>query len=405
MGGGGRGYSGGYVGGSIGSSFEDALRAAQADMYRGAVFVATSQELPKPDPNKPPKSYIKAKEAVESWLIEPQEQSFEDIVGNEEALGQIRDAIEAPIKFKELYEAYGMKMPKGALLRGPPGCGKTMFARAAASEIRKLYGGDKGTVFLAIKGTQLQSPYVGITETYIQQIFLFAREYKKWHGHPLLIFIDEAEVLLPDRTGRVRRVSSWEEAQVATFIAEMDGVEESGAFVMLASNRAEVIDEAVLRDGRVDFKVTIKRPTVEAAEIILTRHFDKVLIKSETKEHLVFAALESLYDPAKVIMEYHALGIDFQAEKIKELKHKHFCLEHIISGSMLVSIPARATGLAFRRDKETPGVITGVTTMDVINAINNLFEENRFLEHSYALSEFRENLLKEVYQEEKDARS
>src|SRR5204863_180748 len=156
-------------------------------------------------------------------------------VGNEAALEQLRDAIQAPVKHKELYQAYGMKMPKGALLSGPPGCGKTMFARAAASEMKRLYG--EATEFISLSGSELQSMFIGETEARIKAIFTYAREYKAHHGHPLLVFMDEAEVLLPDRTGRIRRVASWEESQVATFLAEMDGMQESGAFVLLATNR------------------------------------------------------------------------------------------------------------------------------------------------------------------------
>jgi hypothetical protein len=134
----------------------------------------------------------------------------------------------------------------------------------------------------------------------------------------------------------------------------------------------------------------------------LTRRFEKVLIKGETtRDSLVFAAMESLYDPAKVIMHFHALGFDFEAEKIEELKQKHFSLEHIISGSMLVSIPDRASRLAFTRDKSS-GVITGVTVADVCEAVNKIFEENKFLEHSFALEEFKESFMKELAEEQKD---
>src|SRR3546814_18700976 len=85
--------------------------------------------------------------------------------------------------------------------------------------------------------------------------------------------MDECEVILPDRTGRVRRLAPWEESQVATFIAEMDGMQESGAFMLLATNRPEVIDHAVLRDGRCDFKITVKKPTAEAVEVIVRQNF------------------------------------------------------------------------------------------------------------------------------------
>lgn len=203
------------------------------DLYRGAGSSAAT-------PKGPPSSYTAARGAVEKWLSTAPDQSFDDIAGNDEALEQLRDAVRAPVEHAELYKAYGMKMPKGAVLFGPPGCGKTMFARAAASEMRKLYG-DK-VEFICLAGSEIQSGYVGVTQKSIKALFTFAREYKAYHGHPLLIFIDEADAILPDRTGRARRVAPWEENQVATFLAEMDGVHESGAFVLLATNRVNVID-------------------------------------------------------------------------------------------------------------------------------------------------------------------
>ncbi|KUR80801.1 hypothetical protein AQZ49_01870 [Novosphingobium sp. FSW06-99] len=343
----------------------------------------------------PPESYKKAREEVEKWLIAAPQQAFGDIVGNTEALAGLRDAIEAPVKHKELYAAYGMKMPKGAMLSGPPGCGKTMFARAAASEMKRLYAADGEFEFISISGSELQSPFVGVTEGYIKAIFTFAREYQTYHGHPLLVFMDEADVLLPDRTGRVRRVASWEESQVATFLAEMDGMQESGAFVLLATNRPEVIDQAVLRDGRCDFKITVKRPGADAIEAILRKNFGGILLGADDSlDDLVVAACEALFDPFKVIADLQTIGINLSDAglDIQKVGHKHFLLEHIISGAMAASIPARAKRHAFARDK-ADGIARGVTVADVLRSVNDLFEENRTLDHSFALEEFKRDLV------------
>ena len=354
---------------------------------------ATSSEDAQPQ-RVPSRSYLQARKEVEKWLSKAPEQAFDDIVGNDEALEQLRDAIQAPVVHKALYEAYGMKMPKGALLSGPPGCGKTMFARAAASEMRRLYGDE--VEFISISGSELQSPYVGVTEGYIKSIFTYAREYKAFHGHPLLVFMDEADALLPDRTGRVRRVASWEESQVATFLAEMDGMHESGAFMLLATNRPEVIDQAVLRDGRCDFKIVVKRPTQEAIETILRKNFDGTVVGTGVeRESLVFAATECFFDPNKVILFAHAVGVDPEERKIFEAGKKHFLLEHILSGAMAASIPGRAKRYAFARDRAN-GVVTGVTVDDVVKAVNDVFDENKGLEHSFAMDEFRAEFMAEV---------
>ena len=379
--------------------FSGPLESIRSAMEREMIFTVTGGEVfrdpaspVEPAKSGPPSSYAKARKEVKDWICKVPEQDFDDIVGNETALEQLKDAIQAPVKHKALYEAYGMKMPKGAMLSGPPGCGKTMFARAAAAEMKRLYG--EAVEFLSIAGSELQSMFIGQTETWIRAIFAFAREYKAYHGHPLLVFMDEAEVLLPDRTGRVRRVASWEESQVATFLAEMDGVRENGAFILLATNRPEVIDQAVLRDGRCDFKITVKRPTREAMETILRKNFAGVLLGVDSAEDLVFAALEALYDPHRVLVEAHAIAANFEQKRV-ETFDKHFLLEHILSGAIGAGIPMRAVRSAFARDK-ADGVAKGVTVADVLAAVQAVFEENRGLEHTWAIEEFKAEFLGEI---------
>lgn len=386
-------YSGGRTGGGAAyAAMREEMMEQLAGAFSSGGFVRGDET------NAKPASYTQARKAVEKYIIEAPEQAFDDIVGNEAALGDLRDAITAPVEHKDLYAAYDMKMPKGALLSGPPGCGKTMFARAAASEMKRLYGGDHE--FISVSGSELQSMYVGETEGRIKAIFTYAREYKKHHGHPLLVFMDEAETLLPDRTGRVRRVAPWEESQVATFLAEMDGMQESGAFVLLATNRPEVIDQAVLRDGRCDFKIVVKRPTMKALEVILQKGFEKLPKRGAGVAELTFAALESFRDPHRIITEAHAIKLgSFDGRKF-DTRDKSFTLEHIVSGAMAASVPARATRKAFSRDRDS-GTVSGVKVEDVVQAVNDLFQENRDLDHSFAMGEFLDEFAQEVQAEEK----
>lgn len=352
------------------------------------------------------------REKVQKWIVPAPEQSFDDIIGNDEALSQLRDAIRAPVEEADLYAAYALAMPKGALLSGPPGCGKTMFARAAASEMTKLYG--DGVEMISISGSSIQAPYVGVTEGYIKDIFAFARQYHKVNGHPLLVFIDEAEALFPDRTGRVRSVAPWEESNVATFLAEMDGMQASGAFVLLASNRPEVIDNAILRDGRCDFKIKVARPTAEALEGILRKNFAGIFT-NETEDDLVFAALESFLDPHRVLLDFHdiirrmedwflARGIEVKDKKtlaqINSLKCQRFTFDMIVNGAMAASVSTRAKRRAFARDRAAKTKI-GVTSEDVLCVVADIFEENKGLDQSYALMEFMKGIeaqLKEIGQ-------
>lgn len=362
------------------SPVEDVLRTYEE--IREAIY----RTPPPPPKREPPDSYKKAREEVEDFILKADKQSFTDIVGNEEALEGLVDAVEAPVKYGELYKAYGMKMPKGAVLTGPPGCGKTMFARAAATKFIELYG--DGVEFVSIQSTDIQSMWVGVTERHIRNIFEFGREYQAYHGHPLLVFIDEAEVLFPDRTGRTRRVTPWEESQVSTFLAEMDGVRESCVFMLLATNRIEVMDSALLRDGRCDFKIKVKRPTRENAEIILRKNFTHTLVKGD-REELVMHAVESLYAPHYIINSAAQIEANLEKQEIKIVARRDFLLEDIVSGAMLASIPNRATRHAFARDKKS-GEITGVLVEDVLKAVQDIFEENEGLDHPYAQREFME---------------
>lgn len=387
---------------SLGNAFRDAARAmlasnlgialdAEGESLRRMSSGGTVNDRQRGEPRRPPYSYQEARKAVEQWIVPAPEQAFDDIVGNEAALEGLKDAIRGPVEHKAIYEAYGLKAPRGALLSGPPGCGKTMFAKAAVSEMKRLYG--KSTEFISISGSEIQSPYVGVTEGHITAVFKFAREYQAFHGHPLVVFIDEAEVLLPDRTGRVRRVAPWEESQVATFLAEMDGMKANGAFLLLATNRPEVIDQAVLRDGRCDFKIVVERPNTAALESILRKNFGRSAQLKDSIDDLVFAAVESFLDPARVIVEAHAIG--FRDGKFSDIGGKNFTLEHIVSGAMAASVPTRAARFAFQRDKAT-GSVSGVTVADVLAAVNGIFEENRGLDHGFALEDFKAQFVKEI---------
>lgn len=347
-------------------------------------------------------SYDRARNAVEKHILTATpDVAWDDIIGNEKALTQLKDAIEAPVTQKELYQYYEMTMPKGALLSGPPGCGKTMFAKAAASEMARLYGSKVD--FISLSGGELQTRYVGETEAKIKALFTFAREYKKHHGHPLIIFIDEAEVILPDRTGRVRPILPWEESQVSVFLSEMDGMEECGAFVLLATNRPEVIDQAVLRDGRCDFKIKIEKPSKDAIQQIVLKNLANTPTQ-ESLEDLAFAAVETFFNPdfvldtavkisAEMKIENGEKELDFNSERVAD-----FTFDKILSGAMAASVPARAKRYAFARDKAS-GKPSGVTTGDIISSVTDLFNENRNLDHSYARSifmdELRDNALKE----------
>jgi SpoVK/Ycf46/Vps4 family AAA+-type ATPase len=263
-----------------------------------------------------------------------------------------------------------------------------MFGKAAASIIAKLNNA-KAAVMIAISASQIQKPYVGQTEEIIRQLFAYARAYKALHGHQLVIFIDEADALLPSRGGTgTRGVAGWEESNVATFLAEMDGMEESGALVILATNRPESIDAALLRDGRCDRRVEVKRPDENGARKILAKAMANIPTATST-EALVNHAIEMLFSPLRHLM------------KVKTERGTDFLnMAHTVSGAMMVGLAERAKANAFHRDI-THGTMTGVTMMDFSKAIETITEEKRNLPDSYALIEFAKSLNAPVIEVEK----
>lgn len=369
------------------------LRMTERESMFSSFSIPSTQ---KPQTSSVPSSYTEARKEVKDYILEVNhDTAWDDVIGNDTARAALIEAIEEPKLHPELYAYYGMKPPKGVMLFGPPGCGKTMFAKAAAAAVGRVYGA-KAEV-LVINGPQIQSPYVGVTEEKIRAIFKFAREYQAYHKHPLTVFFDEAEVLFPDRTGRTRKVAPWEESQVAQFLSEMDGLNNLGAFVILATNRPEAVDEALLRDGRCDRKIKVERPTKTAVEHILRKTLAAIPTVAEIDD-LVMAGAESFFNPHYVIHEGHIVAGMVSStgkETIRDFA-VNFCLEHIVSGAMVTSVGRRAISRAFSRDRDS-GVREGLQVGDVLAAVKEIFEENKPLEHNMALREFVEAIpLKEM---------
>lgn len=209
-----------------------------------------------------------------------------EIAGCSDAKLELKDMIEVVRGNDEIFKAYGMKAPKGFLLYGPPGNGKTMLGRAVATELK--------SGFIYVKATEILNKYVGTSEERVRGLFSQGKDYRKKTGTPTIIFLDEADAIL-GRRGSDRTGASLSNTIVPAFLTEMDGFTESGCIVILATNRPDTLDDAVIRDGRIDRKIFIGYPNQEDQQEILKFGLQTTKLK-DTLEDCVLAGFEAIGD-------------------------------------------------------------------------------------------------------------
>jgi len=326
---------------------------------------------------------IDRSEADRLVLEEVPDVTFEDIGGLSAQIDAIRDAIELPFLHGDLYDRYDLQAPRGVLLYGPPGCGKTMIAKAVAASLARRVGGDGNAPvrshFLSIKGPELLNKYVGETERQIRLIFQRARERAR-EGHPVVIFFDEMEALFRTRGTGVS--TDVETTIVPQLLAEIDGVESLRDVIVIgASNREDMIDPAILRPGRLDVKIRIERPDRTAAgeilrlsltpelpmdaDLVATHGGDRAAAASALVDRVVERVFE--VTPATEFLE-----IRYASGGSEVLHFADFC-----SGAMLASVVSRAKRYAVKRQAAGEG--DGVRMDDVDAAVREEFRENEDL--------------------------
>jgi proteasome-associated ATPase len=299
--------------------------------------------------------------------------TYADIGGLGAQIEQIRDALELPVLYAEHFAAHKLAPPKGVLLYGPPGCGKTLIAKAVANALAQQLSERTGTpspaYFLNVKGPELLNKYVGETERKIREIFSRARE-KASAGCPVVIFFDEMDSLF--RTRGTGISSDVESTIVPQFLAELDGVEGLRHVIVIgASNRQDLIDPAVLRPGRFDVKIRIERPNREAAGEIFSKYCkaDLPWRPEETPEAAIESALAEMFSTAET---HRFLEVTYASGEKETLYFKDF-----VSGALIESVCTRAKKIAVKR--LIASGVKGLTAADLVEAVKAEFRENEDL--------------------------
>ena len=327
------------------------------------------------------------KREVEDLLLEEvPDIGYTDIGGLDTQIEAIRDAIELPYLYPKEYQEFNLSPPKGVLLYGPPGCGKTLIARAVASSIAERVRRESGRedvrgYFINIKGPELLNKYVGETERKIREVFQKARD-KSREGFPVIIFFDEMDSLFRSRGMGIS--SDMESTLVPQFLSEIDGVENLRDVIVIgASNRQDLLDPAVLRPGRLDVKIKIDRPNLDGAKDIFAIYLTPDLPFAEkvrqqfngdtqaAADHFIDAAVNEMYATTD---ENRFIEVTYARGERETLFFKDF-----VSGAMIENIVSRAKKAAIKRFIGSDGTDKGMCLDDLKAAIREEYHENEDL--------------------------
>ncbi|GGS55840.1 proteasome-associated ATPase [Planobispora rosea] len=326
---------------------------------------------------------IPKSEVEELVLEEVPDISYEEIGGLMRQIEQIRDAIELPYLHADLFREHKLRPPKGVLLYGPPGCGKTLIAKAVANSLAKQVAEKTGqsgkSFFLNIKGPELLNKYVGETERHIRLVFQRARE-KASEGTPVIVFFDEMDSIFRTRGSGVS--SDVENTIVPQLLSEIDGVEGlENVIVIGASNREDMIDPAILRPGRLDVKIKIERPDAEAAKDIFSKylipelplHPDDIAENGGSREGTIAGMIQRVVERMYTESEENRFLEVTYANGDKEVLY----FKDFNSGAMIQNIVDRGKKMAIKQFLETGQ--KGLRINHLLTACVDEFSENEDL--------------------------
>lgn len=305
--------------------------------------------------------------------------TWDDIGGLEVAKQELRDAIELPFAHPDLYQFYGVEPLRGLLLYGPPGCGKTLMARAAAASVARTHGkAAAGSAYIYVKSPEILDKWVGNTEREIRDLFERGRRHYREHGYKAILAFDEADAIMPQRGTRL--TSSISDTVVPMFLGEMDGIDSKqtveNPVVVLLTNRPDVLDPAVTRPGRISRHIKVDRPDQMSAIDILNLHTRPVPFQDERNRMAVLAITASdLFGKTRLLYR---------------VNNEHdFTLGDCVNGAMLANVAEMAKMHALHRDLSAKSR-TGLTTDDLRAAVQKTYTQQQGLNHSYDVADFCE---------------
>lgn len=307
--------------------------------------------------------------------------TWDSIGGQNDAKEKLREALELPYTEKDLFDYYKKKPPKGFLLIGPPGCGKTMLIKAAANSLAKTHGSDKThTGFMLIQGANILEPLVGVAEQTLEQIFMTGEEHYKKQGFPAIIAIDEADALLRKRGSG--KNSDVEDKIISIFLTQMNN---SHSIIILATNRPDILDEAVTRDKRINHIIPVSRPDRESGLAIAKLNLREVPLVEFDIDEMSEYTTSQLYSPEQVM--YDVTRSNGSKMTIN--------LSHVINGAMISGTIDDAVSSALQRDRKSKQK-TGVTKKDIEEAVREKLKTQLLLDQTHNISAFIKDFAEDV---------